>query len=122
MKSSVLKKALNLAHIKFSLWCMMLTEQDIFRRLEENQSEIKEYGVRRLGLFGSYAKNEQKSRSDIDILVEFEAGMKTFDNYTGLKSLLEDMLSRRVDLVISEALKPQIKPYIMREVKYAKGL
>jgi len=101
---------------------MTLTKQDILGRVEENGSQIKEYGIRRIGLFGSYVKDKQRRRSDVDILVEFESGMKTFDNYMGLKFFLEDLLECKVDLVISEALKPQIRPYIMREVEYAKGL
>jgi predicted nucleotidyltransferase len=73
-------------------------------------------------LFGSFIRNEQKGENDIDILVEFEKGKKTFDNYMGLKFFLENLLKCKVDLVISDALKHRIKPYIMREVEYAKGL
>lgn len=57
--------------------------------------------------------------SDVDLLVEFEVGAKTFDNYMGVKFFLEDLLGRKVDLVISESVKPAIKPYIMKEVLYA---
>jgi len=73
-------------------------------------------------LFGSFIRNEQKIESDVDILVEFEKGKKTFDNYMELKFFLEKLLKCKVDLVVSSALKPRIKPYIMKEVKYAKGL
>ncbi|MEM3149982.1 MAG: hypothetical protein QXT49_03245 [Candidatus Nezhaarchaeales archaeon] len=48
--------------------------------------------------------------------------MKTFDNYMELKFFLEDLLKRKVDLVTYDSLKPRIKPYVMREVEYAKGL
>ena len=80
------------------------------------------FGVKRLGLFGSSVRGEQKSESDIDILVEFEKGKKTFDNYMELKFFLEELLGCKVDLIIYESLKRRIKPYIMREVEYAKGL
>lgn len=100
----------------------MLTKKDILKKLEENIRQVKRYGVERLGLFGSYVRNEQKGKSDVDILVEFEKGMKTFDNYMELKFFLENLLECKVDLVIYDSLKPRIKPYIMREVEYAKGI
>ena len=99
-----------------------LTKKEVLEILEENLGEIRKFGVKRLGLFGSFVRGEQKGKSDIDILVEFEKGKKTFDNYMELKFFLEKLLKCKVDLVISEALKPRIKPHIMREVEYAKGL
>jgi len=78
--------------------------------------------VKRIGLFGSYIRNEQKDRSDIDILVEFEKNQKTFDNYMDLKFFLEDLFKSKVDLVVVEAIKPDLKPYIMRSVRYASGV
>ena len=75
-----------------------------------------------MALFGSYLRNEQKEKSDIDFLVEFEKGKKTFDNYFGLKFFLENLFSCKVDLVIKETIKEEIKPYILESIKYAKGL
>ena len=69
----------------------MLTSEEITKKLEENMEKIKQYGVKRMGLFGSYAKDEQKKESDIDILVEFEEGKKNFDNYMDLKFFLEEL-------------------------------
>lgn len=97
----------------------MLTYKTILTKLEENNAEIKKYGVKRIGLFGSYLKNEQKPTSDIDILVEFEKGKTTFDNYMDLKFFLEDLFKCKVDLVTHEAIKPDLKPYILGSVKYA---
>lgn len=97
----------------------MLTKQDIHKRLAENEAAIKEYGVKRIGLFGSYVKNEQKKHSDVDVLVEFEKEKITFDNYMHLKFFLEDLLGSNVDLVILDDLKPQLRPYILKEVEYA---
>ena len=79
----------------------------------------KRYGVKRIGVFGSFAKSEQKETSDIDVLVEFEKRAKTFDNYMNLKFFLEELLGRKVDLVIIDALKPDIKDRVLKEVKYA---
>lgn len=100
----------------------MLTAEEILRKLEEHMDEIKKFGVKKIGLFGSYMKNEQKEASDIDILVEFEKGRKTFDNYMGLKFFLEDLFGVKVDLVIAEAVKPDLRPYIFGSVKYASGI
>ncbi|MCZ7399474.1 MAG: nucleotidyltransferase family protein [Candidatus Methanoperedens sp.] len=97
----------------------MLTYETILTKLEENKATIKKYGVKRIGLFGSYLRKEQKPTSDIDILVEFEKGKTTFDNYMDLKFFLEDLFKCKVDLVTHEAIKPDLKPYILGSVKYA---
>lgn len=98
----------------------MLTGEEILKKLEENKEYIKKYCVKRIGLFGSYVREKQKEKSDIDILVELEK--KTFDNYMDLKFFLEDLFGCKVDLIIADAIKPRLKPYIMDEVVYAKGL
>ena len=100
----------------------MLTSEDILRIMEENMDKIKEYGVERIGLFGSYTRGKQREESDIDILVKFKKEMKNFDNYMGLKLFLEDILKCKVDLVTIEAIKPDLKPYILNNVIYASGI
>ena len=100
----------------------LLTSQKILKKIQKNTDDIKKFGVIKLGLFGSYIKDEQKNESDIDILVEFERDQKTFDNYMDLKFFLENLFGNEVDLVISDALKPALKPYILESVKYATGI
>jgi predicted nucleotidyltransferase len=97
----------------------MLTADEILKLIQQNRDRIKKYGVKRIGLFGSYLRGEQKESSDIDILVEFEKGKKTFDNYMELKFFLEELFKRKVDLVIAESVKPELKKYIMESVRYA---
>jgi len=97
----------------------MLTKGGILDKIEENSGRIEGYGVKKIGLFGSYARNEQNERSDIDLLVEFRGGKKSFNNYMGLKMFLEDLFDCKVDLVIVEDVKPLLKPHIMKEVEYA---
>ena len=97
----------------------MLSKKEIIQSILDSKEKIRKYGVKRIGLFGSLVRDEQDEGSDIDVLVEFEKGKKTFDNYMELKFFLEEQLQRKVDLVISDALKPQIKPYVMREIEYA---
>ena len=98
----------------------MLTKNDVTKTIQANIEEIKKYGVKRIGIFGSFARATQNNKSDIDVLVEFEKGEKIFDNYMELKFYLERLLHRKVDLVIKDAVKPRIKQTVLREVAYAK--
>lgn len=100
----------------------MLSYEMILKRIEENREIIKGYGVKKIGLFGSYVRDEQQHKSDVDVIVEFEKGKKTFDNYMDLKFFLEGLFNSKVDLVIEETVKPRLKPYILESVKYAAGL
>ncbi len=75
-------------------------------------------GVRRLGLFGSFVRDEADAESDVDFLVEFETDHKTFDNFMRLSFFLEDLLQRRVELVTPQSLSPYIGPCILEEVEY----
>ena len=77
------------------------------------------FSVKRIGLFGSRARNEDTPSSDIDLLVEFEKN--TFDNYMSLKEYLSGVLEMEVDLVLSDSLKPRIRESVLRETVYAKG-
>lgn len=97
---------------------MMCDTNSILQRIESNMPIIKSYGVKRIGLFGSFARGEQTDLSDIDFLVEFYQDKKTFDNYMDLKFFLEELFVRKVDLVIAEAVKPDIKSNITRSVRY----
>ena len=99
---------------------LTMTRDEILKKLEENRDTIKGFGVRRLGIFGSYARGEQSEASDMDFLVEFEK--KTFRNYMGLKFFLEKLFERPCDLVIAEAVKPRLRKPIFEETVYAKGL
>jgi len=94
------------------------TKQEILSILRQNKAQIKSLGVKKLGLFGSYVRGEQRLDSDIDLLVEFEAGQKTFDHFMQLSFLLEDCLQRSVELVTPESLSPYLGPYILKEVEY----
>lgn len=96
----------------------MLTRSTIRRLIRENAAEIKSYGVRRIGVFGSFSRSAQGRKSDIDVLVEFKEGEKAFDNYMGLKFFLEKLFNRDVDLVIKGTLKPRIKRRVLGEVSY----
>lgn len=94
------------------------TKQDLLNRLREQHRVLSDLGVKRLGLFGSFARDEQTSESDVDLLVEFQPGAKSFGSFMTLSFLLEDVLRRRVELVTPESLSPYIGPRILREVQY----
>ncbi len=83
--------------------------------LKKNAKDIKaRFAVKRIGLFGSFARSEQKASSDIDILVEFEK--PTFRNFMDLSFYLEDLFGREVDLVTVKGLHPRIRPYVEKDV------
>ena len=79
---------------------------------------LRRLGVQRLGLFGSFQRGEPNSESDVDLLVEFMPGEKSFDNFMAVSFLLEDELGRSVELVTREALSPHLGPHILEEVEY----
>ena len=86
--------------------------------LLSNKKRLRELRARRLGLFGSFARNQQVPTSDIDLLVEFEHGKKNYDNFIKLAYYLEELLKRRVELVTLSSISPYIKPYIQEEIEY----
>ncbi len=94
-----------------------MNKDTVINFLRENLSIIKSYGVTSLALFGSFARNEAKNTSDIDLLVEFK-GVVTFDQYMDLKFFLEDNLGLSVDLVTKKMLKPQIMNYVEKDAIY----
>jgi len=97
----------------------MSPKTEILTKIRQHSDELKVYKVKKVGLFGSFARSNQKAASDIDILVEFNHGGKTFDNYMDLKFYLERLFHRKVDLVIKDSLKTRIKNKVLSEVKYA---
>ncbi len=97
----------------------MQTKQDFFSAIEKNKALLNLLGVRQIGLFGSFVRGEATPKSDVDVLVEFEKGQKTFDNFMRLNLLLEEILQRDVELLTCESLSPYIGPHILKEIEYA---
>lgn len=91
----------------------MLDRQSVLGLLSANAQELHALGAKWLALFGSFARDEARADSDVDLLVDLD--LHTFDRYMDLKLRLEDLLARRVDLVLVESLKPRIKDRILRE-------
>ncbi len=94
------------------------TKQDLIGCLRRHRDDLRRLGVKRLGLFGSFQRDESGAEGDVDFLVEFAPGEKSFDNFMALSFLLEDELERPIDLVTRESLSPHIGPHILQDVEY----
>ncbi|MBI5195723.1 MAG: nucleotidyltransferase family protein [Nitrospirae bacterium] len=105
-----------------------LTVKRIFSILKNHAGDLRKYSVKKIGIFGSYVRGEQKKRSDIDLLVEFDTSSfgknfeGYFDTYMDLSFLLEEIFQKKVDLLTNEMISPHIRPYVLKEVKYLEGV
>lgn len=96
---------------------MATSREEVIARVASVEAEVRALGVRRLALFGSFARGEASAGSDVDILVEFGAEQKTYDRFLELSELLERLLQRRVEVVTTEGLSPYIGPHILAEAE-----
>jgi hypothetical protein len=95
---------------------MSINRQQILAALAERRKEIgARFGVKRLALFGSAARDELRDGSDVDVLVEFE-GPATYRAYFDLKDYLEGLFGRTVDLVTERGLKPRARRHVERDL------
>jgi predicted nucleotidyltransferase len=97
-----------------------MTKEEILVYLKSQQQFFYDnFGIKFIGLFGSFSRDEAKDSSDIDILYHLEEDKKlSMFKYLKLNSLLEDFFGRKVDLVRDETIKPQIKSYIEKDLIY----
>lgn len=93
------------------------TKEQLFAVIRGNGSRVREFGVRRCGVFGSFVRGGSIACRDVDDLVEIETGKKTFDNFIRLAFFLDDLLGRPVEIVTPESLSPYVGPHILREVE-----
>ena len=95
-----------------------MTKQEIIAFLGEHKQELeRRFGVGKIGLFGSYARDEAREESDIDIVVQLR-GENLADNFFGTLHYLEDHLPHRIDLGIESSLRPEIRERVEREIIY----
>jgi hypothetical protein len=92
----------------------MMNREEVLRALEEHNSELKNFDVRSLAIFGSVARGTDRKTSDVDILVEFTRPIGLFE-FARLKLYLEKLLQRKVDLVTPDALRKEMRETILRE-------
>jgi len=96
-------------------------KEEIKKALVANRKILRKYKVSKIGIFGSYAKDKAKKKSDVDLLVEFEEVIDLFD-FFHLTDEVEKVLKTKVDLATPDAIKPYIRPRIMKEVEWIEGL
>ena len=96
----------------------MRNGNEIDSKLRNHLEQLRsEYGVERIGVFGSYVRNQQRPESDIDLLVEFSRPVG-FVQFIRLEDYLQGLLGAKVDLVTRKALKPHMGKRILEEVRY----
>ena len=106
------------SRIKYTLYTTMKTLEEIREPIRQHMQEMRErFKVKDIGIFGSYVRNEQKKKSDVDILVEFKEPIGLF-TFMDLEEYLEGLIGTKVDLVSKKALKPRIGKHILKEVAY----
>ena len=99
------------------LYNRSMPNKRIIARIQKHRAYLNKFGVKSLAVFGSVARGEVRKNSDVDILVEFD-GAVTFDRFMNTKFYLEDLLGRRVDLVVPKALEPRLKTRIAQDLIY----
>jgi len=95
-----------------------LTKDIILAKLSANKAQLSEFGVREIGLFGSYARNQATTKSDIDLLVDISKDKKTLRNYLTIVYFLEDLFSKKVELITKQSLSKHIGPHILDTIEY----
>ena len=96
-----------------------MTKDMILESLRLHKEELtNKYGLIKIGLFGSYARDEQREESDIDIAIEIQKDKKNIHTFLKIKREIEDLFGKKVDLGIESSLKPIAKEYINKEIIY----
>lgn len=97
----------------------MLSKKQIKDEISSNSLAIRQHGISKIGLFGSFTRQEQKKGSDIDILIDFQQDKETFDNFMAICDLLDEIFKGyKVEVVTTGGLSPYIGPHILKEVEY----
>lgn len=97
---------------------MIHNKTELYNLLQTNSGLIKELGVSKLGVFGSFRRNEVLEESDVDLLVHFYPEMKNIDNMFHLHELIKNLTGRKVELITPAGLSKFIGPHILKEVEY----
>ena len=98
-----------------------MSKKDIEKILRRNKAILKKYKVNKVGIFGSFATGKTKKESDVDLLVEFDDVIDLFE-FVHLTDELQKILKTKVDLSTPDAIKPYIRPMILKEVEWIEGL
>lgn len=97
----------------------MTTKENIIALLKSHKPELSKFGVQNIGLFGSYFRNEQLNKSDIDLLIDFEPEKENFDNYMAIYDIFENIFkNEKIEVVTRNGLSPFIGPKILKDIVY----
>jgi uncharacterized protein len=97
----------------------MTTKDHILNTIKTNWKELFRLVIKNVGLFGSYVRNEQSDKSDIDILIDFDPEKENYDNYMAVCDIFEQLFrNEKVEIVKINGLSPYIGPKILNEVVY----
>lgn len=97
----------------------MITKEYILNTIQLHKNELIKFGIQDVGLFGSYVREEQTTKSDIDILIDFAPEKESFDNFMAVYNYLENLFqNEKVEIVTKNGLSPYIGPNILKEVMY----
>jgi len=97
----------------------MTTKEYILNTIQSHKTELIKFGIQEVGLFGSYVREEQNTKSDIDILIDFAPEKESFDNFMAVYDYLENLFeNEKVEIVTKNGLSPYIGHKILKEVMY----
>ncbi len=97
----------------------MTNKENILSQIKSQKIELSKLGICNVGLFGSYIRNEQTDKSDIDLIIDFEPGKENFDNFMAAYDLFEELFKNvKVEIVTKNGLSKYIGPLILSEVIY----
>ena len=96
----------------------MLNKSYILAQISAHREQLKAMGAEKLGLFGSYARNQQTADSDIDFIIEFQKGKKTYNNLLDIGDFLENLYGCKVDLITPQSLTPSFLNRINPDIHY----
>jgi predicted nucleotidyltransferase len=91
---------------------------ELINLLMKHREKILSFGIERIGIFGSFSRDEMTLESDVDFYVEFKKDFKKYDNFMDLAFYLKELTGREIELVTSDSLSPYLGPTILKEVDY----
>lgn len=97
---------------------MVNNRQQIIKLVVENKQAFRDLGAKSVGLFGSFARSEQTNKSDVDLLVDFLPGRKSYRNFLKLADLAEKLVGREVEVLTPQSISPYMVSHIEKETEY----
>lgn len=91
---------------------------NILQLIETHKNQLRDFGLIRVGLFGSTMRDEATETSDVDLLLEFEPAKKNYRNFYNSTEYLERLFKRRIDAVTPQSLSPYIRPHMEKNIHY----